>query len=38
MIIIFTARNNIGETFTITKMNVERSKQEERLFCKSCAS
>ncbi|EAG5016636.1 TPA: competence protein CoiA, partial [Listeria monocytogenes] len=38
MIIIFTARNNMGETFTITKMNVERIKQEERLFCKSCAS
>ncbi|MDT0018120.1 competence protein CoiA [Listeria swaminathanii] len=38
MIIIFTARNSIGETFTITKMNVERMKQEERLFCKSCAS
>lgn len=28
----------MGETFTITKMNVERIKQEERLFCKSCAS
>ncbi|MBC1547628.1 competence protein CoiA [Listeria sp. FSL L7-1435] len=38
MIIIFTARNSTGETFTITKMNVERIKQEERLFCKSCAS
>ncbi|ECR7133705.1 competence protein CoiA [Listeria monocytogenes] len=38
MIIIFTARNNMGETFTITKINVEQIKQEERLFCKSCAS
>lgn len=38
MIIIFTARNNQGETFTITKMNVERIRQEDKLFCKACLS
>ncbi|MBC1689118.1 competence protein CoiA [Listeria welshimeri] len=38
MMNIFTARNDSGETFTITKMNVERIKQEEKLYCKSCAS
>ncbi|EAF5658903.1 competence protein CoiA family protein [Listeria innocua] len=38
MIFIFTAKNSNGDIFTITKMNVERIKQEERLFCKSCDS
>lgn len=35
---MFTARNDQGETFTITKMNVARIRQENQLFCKACSS
>lgn len=38
MIIIFTAGNDRGETVTITKTNVERIRQEGKLFCKACSS